>query len=212
MNSYKSTDPGRGKRLLLSTLAALAVAIVILITVVLPAEYGLDPTGAGKLLGLTEMGQIKTQLAREAASEKAGLSTAPPVATPAPQSPTTAKVSMEDISQPEPAPPASAQWQDSRNIILTPGQGVEVKLVMDMDARAEYEWEANGSRLNCDTHGDNASQKINYKKVRGKEGDRGEIRAAFTGNHGWFWRNRTAEDVTLTLRVRGDYQAVKRIK
>jgi len=28
--------------------------------------------------------------------------------------------------------------------------------------------------------------------------------AAFTGNHGWFWRNRTAAPVTFTLRTGGD--------
>ena len=41
-----------------STVAAAVVAMVVLFTVVLPAEYGIDPTGAGRVLGLTEMGAV----------------------------------------------------------------------------------------------------------------------------------------------------------
>lgn len=40
------------KKLLLSTIIALTAAAVILVTVVLPAEYQIDPLGTGKLLGL----------------------------------------------------------------------------------------------------------------------------------------------------------------
>ncbi|MBW4653336.1 MAG: hypothetical protein KME20_09940 [Kaiparowitsia implicata GSE-PSE-MK54-09C] len=38
---------------------------------VLPSEYGIDPTGFGRLTGLTTMGQIKMQLALEAAADEA---------------------------------------------------------------------------------------------------------------------------------------------
>ena len=44
----------------------------------LTAEYGTDPTGVGNVLGLTEMGEIKQQLAREAA-EAAPVIDLPPV-------------------------------------------------------------------------------------------------------------------------------------
>lgn len=54
-----------------STVIALAVAGTLLLTVVLPAEYGIDPTGAGRVLGLTQMGEIKVRLAREAAEDAA---------------------------------------------------------------------------------------------------------------------------------------------
>ena len=62
--------PSTGK-LLRSTLMAAVIAVALLITVVLPAEYAIDPTGAGRLLGLTEMGEIKTQLAEEAELDQA---------------------------------------------------------------------------------------------------------------------------------------------
>ena len=52
--------------LLRSTIIAGVSAVAILVTVVLPAEYGVDPTRIGGVLGLTEMGEIKSQLAEEA--------------------------------------------------------------------------------------------------------------------------------------------------
>lgn len=43
------------KRLALATLAALAVAGIVLVTIVLPAEYGIDPLGTGEALGLVAL-------------------------------------------------------------------------------------------------------------------------------------------------------------
>ncbi len=63
--------PASPRRLLRSTLIALAVAVLLLVTVVLPAEYGIDATGVGRVLGLTRMGEIKTRLAKEVAADAA---------------------------------------------------------------------------------------------------------------------------------------------
>jgi hypothetical protein len=60
--------PGTAK-LIRSTVVAGVVSIVILVTIVLPSEYGIDPTRVGGLLGLTPMGEIKMQLAAEADAE-----------------------------------------------------------------------------------------------------------------------------------------------
>jgi len=43
------------KSIVLATSGALLVALIILITVVLPAEYQLDPLGTGKVLGLMSL-------------------------------------------------------------------------------------------------------------------------------------------------------------
>ena len=66
-----SLEPASSRKLLRSTLIALVVAALLLATMVLPAEYGIDPTGAGRVLGLTRMGEIKTRLAKEAAADAA---------------------------------------------------------------------------------------------------------------------------------------------
>ena len=53
-------------QLVRSTLIAAVGAAALLVTVVLPSEYAIDPTGIGRALGLTQMGEIKMQLAAEA--------------------------------------------------------------------------------------------------------------------------------------------------
>lgn len=65
------------RQLLRSTAIAALIATGLLATTVLPAEYGIDPTGVGGALGLTPMGEIKVSLAKEAnASEMASTSEA----------------------------------------------------------------------------------------------------------------------------------------
>ena len=63
--------PSSPRQMLRSALIALAVALLLLFTVVLPAEYGIDPTGVGRALGLTRMGEIKVRLAKEASADAA---------------------------------------------------------------------------------------------------------------------------------------------
>jgi len=62
--------PSTGK-LIKSTILAAITAGVLLVTVVMPAEYGIDPTGVGNAIGLKRMGEIKTSLAEEAAQDAA---------------------------------------------------------------------------------------------------------------------------------------------
>lgn len=58
----------RGRRgILTASAAALAVAAVLLLTLILPAEYGWDPLGTGRALGLTGMARDQaTALRRHA--------------------------------------------------------------------------------------------------------------------------------------------------
>jgi poly(3-hydroxybutyrate) depolymerase len=93
--------PSTGK-LLKSTGIAALIATVLLVTVVLPAEYGIDPTRIGSLLGLTEMGRIKMQLAAEAEAEEAGLAAA--ASAPAAAVTTTAPVTTTGTAPPTRAP------------------------------------------------------------------------------------------------------------
>ena len=72
---YNSDLPTRAelptsKQLLRSTLIAIVSAAALLVAVVLPAEYNIDPTGIGGALGLAEMGEIKQQLAEEAEQDR----------------------------------------------------------------------------------------------------------------------------------------------
>ena len=209
---YNTDMPSRAElpstaKLIRSTIISAIVALVLLVTVVMPAEYAMDPTGVGRLLGLTEMGEIKQQLADEAAADEAAQLTAPAqqaeTSHPEPQIEATA-------STPAPAAAAEPEWKDEVQFVLTPGEGTEFKLTMEDGAVASFHWVSDGGAVNFDAHGDGSGQSISYEKGRGVAEDEGELTAAFTGNHGWFFRNRNTEDVTLTLRTRGNYGELKR--
>ena len=53
--AVRGVTPPSVRKILLATAGAAVVAAVILTTAVLPAEYGLDPLGTGRLLGLTDL-------------------------------------------------------------------------------------------------------------------------------------------------------------
>jgi hypothetical protein len=188
-------------QLLKSTALAAVAAVIILVTVVLPSEYNIDPTGVGKALGLAEMGEIKTQLHDEAEADRLlELQNEP-------------QSSLGDAIFGLFFSAAHAQtteaWTDEYSVTLTPGEGVEVKLVMEEGAEAAFMWVVEGGVVNYDMHGDGSGQNISYEKGRAVPGHEGVLSAAFTGNHGWFWRNRGSKDVTVTLYVRGAYSEIK---
>lgn len=195
-------------QLIKSTIIAIATAIVILVTIVLPSEYAIDPTGIGKTLNLTEMGEIKQQLAAEAEADRQREEKQ--------SSPVEGKSSSLLGSlfglfvSPAHAQSASETWTDEVSFTLVPGEGIEIKLVMEKDAEAEYRWVAKDGVVNFDLHGDGSGQNISYEKGRAVPGQEGVLTAAFTGNHGWFWRNRDKQDVTVTLSVRGSYSEIVR--
>ena len=190
------------QKLIKSTILAAISAVVLLFTVVLPAEYGIDPTGVGNLLQLTEMGQVKQQLADEAAADAAGL-----VATGTSDIDNMTEQTIN--TTPTDTTVADGQWRDEIPFTLTPGEGIEIKMKMSEGDKANYSWAVTGGEVNFDTHGDALGKAISYEKGRGVASDEGVLEAAFTGNHGWFWRNRGDSDVQVVLRTRGDYSTIK---
>ncbi|MBX9615315.1 MAG: transmembrane anchor protein [Caulobacteraceae bacterium] len=192
--------PSTGK-LLKSTGIAVVIASALLVTVVLPAEYGVDPTRIGSMLGLTEMGRIKMQLAAEAEAEEAGVQPAPVAPAVVAAAPATGVAS-------ETAPGVRT---DETVLTLAPDQGAEIKLVMDEGARVAFTWTSSGGAVNFDTHADRPGTPYHGYGKGTEQRVEGELVAAFTGSHGWFWRNRTGEPVTITLRTEGAYSEVKRV-
>ncbi|MGH1365607.1 MAG: transmembrane anchor protein [Calditrichia bacterium] len=191
------------KQLIKSTIIALITALVLLVTVVLPAEYAIDPTGIGKVLGLTEMGEIKNQLALEAAQQRQ----APVSEVGVPEAKEVAAPKAIEEKAVAKTPPT-----ETRVITLKPGEAAEIKLGMKKGAVAMYEWSVNTGHVNYDTHGDGAGIKyFGYGKGRAVTEDKGELTAEFDGKHGWFWRNRSKQTVTVTLIVSGDYSGVYRV-
>ncbi|MFN0252740.1 MAG: transmembrane anchor protein [Kofleriaceae bacterium] len=195
------------RTLLRSTAIAAVVATALLVTVVLPAEYGVDPTGIGGVLGLTEMGQTKLALEKEAA-EPAQRPTvvAVPCAPPPP-----AAVATPELK----APPVVAKApSDITQVTLKPGEGKEVKLTMREGARVSFSWATDKGVVNYDLHSDHPTTGAyhGYGKGKGLATHEGVLVSAFEGRHGWFWRNRTTDVITVTLKTEGDYQEIKVLK
>ncbi len=194
--------------LIKSTITAVLVALVLLLVAILPAEYGIDPTGIGRILGLTKMGEIKVSLAQDAAAATVSESMAfnqqiVPVSLPlaATSPPVSAKVERPRLSH-------------EMSVNLVPNEGTEIKVVMVEGAKVEYTWWTDGGRANFDVHGDSRKLNINYHSYSkgSEERSEGVIEAAFDGSHGWFWRNRTSKAITITLRTSGEYTDINHIK
>jgi hypothetical protein len=199
-------------KIMAATATALIVACVILIVVVLPAEYGIDPLGTGRKLGLTDLAKAepspRTEPAPEqpaAAGEVAAIS---PVLEPSANG-EAPKVKGTFIPQPD-------RFQlDSREITFEPGEGLEIKYDMKKGAGLVYSWTASGI-LSYEFHGEpnvkpKGSEGTDYfesydldDKV-GKNQSHGTFVAPSTGIHGWFWENKTGKSVTLKLVSAGFY-------
>jgi hypothetical protein len=198
-------------RLWRSTAIAAGAAALILVTVVWPSEYGIDPTGVGGLLGLTEMGEIKSQLAEEAEADRLMMEgQVEPQSSLQPGLLDVIFGAIVGTAHAQEAPVVAPEWKDEITFTLEPGQGIEIKLVMEEGAVSPFEWAVEGGEVNFDLHGDGSGNEISYEKGRAVAEAAGELTAAFTGNHGWFWRNRGDAPVSVTLRVMGAYSEIKR--
>lgn len=196
-------DLPTSRQLTRATLGAVAAAAAILVTIVLPAEYAIDPTGIGRSLGFTQMGEIKQQLALERAGDA--------VAAPA----SAAVVNTADRQPIALSNGLVGTRQDVTRVTLAPGEGAEVKVTTNRGSRVKFDWSVDGGHVNYDTHGDppKAPRGFYHGYGKGKQstGERGELVAAFDGKHGWFWRNRSEQPVTVTLRTEGQYAEVRRL-
>jgi hypothetical protein len=194
-------------QLLKSTAIAAVGALAILITFVMPAEYGIDPTGIGKLTGLKQMGEIKMSLAKEAEAE--GLATEPS-AVHSDQAAMTFETSTVPSTETK-APVSEGVRKDTTSVTLEPNEGREIKVTMKKGQVVKYTWTSSAGKANFDVHGDSKAMNVNYHGYGQGSSTReqGEIVAAFDGSHGWFWRNRSGAPLTITLETEGPYADIK---
>jgi hypothetical protein len=170
-----------------ATLIALAVAMVLLFTAVLPAEYGIDPLKTGKLLRLTGISESDSNAGGRATPVKTGLYTLEPG---------TYKVDTEDSG-------------------LHPGEGFEIKYHMQKGATIVFAWKADGP-LQFEFHGEpDKKPKPDYfesyllNNKLGLDHFYGSFTAPTTGVHGWFWQNKTQKDVRMHLSVSGFFDSAR---
>lgn len=208
-------------KLVKSTIFAAITALVLLVTVVMPAEYGIDPTGIGKMTGLQKMGEIKMSLAQEAEAERQAKEQAVATTTqqPAPEpvvqqivAENTVVATQTDASL-QMADTATLR-QDTTTLTLQPNEGTEVKVELKKGEVVKFTWVSDAGKANFDIHADSKALNIDYHGYSKGSSTReeGTIEAAFDGSHGWFWRNRTSTPITITLQTEGPYTNIKRVK
>jgi hypothetical protein len=166
--------------------AALLAAGVILVMFVLPAEFAVDPLGTGARFGLLPLGVVgqqvdelnKTAATAGAAGQGAIL------------------VAQEKPFQ-----------QESVDFKLKPGEGMEYKYRLDKGEALLYSWNATAPvdfELHAEPDGAPAGYAQSYEKSA-SNGASGTLTAPFPGIHGWYWENKTGQEVTVTLKTAGYY-------
>jgi hypothetical protein len=194
--------PPSARRLYLSIGAALAGAAVLLVLVVLPAEYGIDPTGLGSRMGLAAMHEpSRTLQIQDVIGGNAGYR----------------EVKVPDPGQPTPLPnPAVVQLKkvDATTRTLTVHLDVdketEIKALLDPAQVLLYSWHSDGE-VYTDFHGhepDAGDAFVRYEEQQSGHEGRGSLVAPFKGEHGWYWLNISDKPVTIKLTVTGYFSDI----
>lgn len=190
-----------GQRIAIGALIACAIAVVVLIAAVLPAEYGIDPTGIGRTLGFTRLGEPVRTIeitdvigGNESVRELEIPDFGAPVPLPNPA-----------VHQDEDAPPRSQRFV----VVIPPEQETEIKTVLRSGKVIQYTWSVDTGTIYSDMHGHNAEFGpdffVRYREHQEGSGHSGSLVAPFDGEHGWYWLNYNDFPVTVTLDVSGFY-------
>ena len=182
------------KSLIKATGVAALIGLLVLITAILPAEYGIDPTGLGQKMGLTMLSQAE---AAEAASPEADSSSDNLLA-----------LSSGPVWKTQ-----STLSSDTTTVTLKPDEGLEVKANMNAGDRMVFNWASEGGPVNFDMHGERFNDGDNftsYWQGRNEPAANGAFEAPFDGTHGWYWRNRGDETVTIVLQTSGFYDGISK--
>jgi hypothetical protein len=171
-------------RLIVGIGIALLVAGLSLVVAVLPAEFGVDPTGLGARLGLTPLADLK----RDVASFEQG------------NAPTSAAQTVVHAER--------RLQQETIELMLGPREFVEYKYRLDKGQALLYEWHSTAD-VNVEFHAEpDAAPKgyaETYEKQSAVAAGSGTLTAPFGGIHGWYWENTTDAPVTVTLSSAGFY-------
>jgi len=200
-NDQATIESPSQRQILRATSVAILVAALISVTVVLPAEYGIDPLHTGAALGLLS-------LSKAAAPGEARTAT-PAVETAAEQQ--APVIHGVFVAQP------SRYKIDSRELKLGAGEGIEIKYHMQKGAGMVYSWTAN-RKVQYEFHGEpdvkpaGAGEDYfeSYQKddAVGQKESHGTFSAPSTGIQGWFWDNESDGPVSIKLVTAGFYDYI----
>lgn len=190
MNSGTSDSRGNPtlRELNRVTMAALVTSASAVLFAILPAEYGIDPTGIGSWLGLTELGKMKQ--AQDGVIE--GSSTA-------------------QYSEIPSACADTQQYPAVLSIEIHPNEVRQIKALMDAGGVLTYNWKTDGPPLDYEFHGERtglAPDGGDSHRKGTSAGESGTFQPEYSGIHGWTWKNNGATEVTVTATVRGAFHGI----
>jgi hypothetical protein len=197
-------------QLLKSLIIALIIGAIVLLTAVLPAEYGIDPLGTGKLFGFSKLYQGNEQIENNEIYSSLNFK----------------KIKMEKLGSPQSVPkpseadnpPPEVQYsvrEDTIEVIVPAKKGIEYKFKSLKYGRTKYEWSTDKGIVYIDFHGEvkqeNSSKNVFYESytLAYSNNMAGTLTAPFEGKHGWYFRNETNEDIVVAIRLNGQYELFK---
>ncbi len=194
-------------QILKSLLLSLLIGAVVLVTAVLPAEYGVDPLGTGELFGFSKLHQDHTKA--ETISVSTGLRFD--------------KITMEKLGSPQSIakpmeannPPPEVPYpnrEDLVEVFVPAKKGVEFKFYSLKHGSIKYEWATDKGIVYIDFHGEvkqeNPPKEVFYESytLAYSNNMAGTLTTPFEGKHGWYFRNETGEDIVVTIKLKGEYK------
>ncbi|HEU4620094.1 MAG TPA: hypothetical protein VFV10_18805 [Gammaproteobacteria bacterium] len=198
-------QPPSSRRLAATVGIAVAAAAAVLVAIVLPAEYGIDPTGFGRLTGLANLhaGSKPFEIEDVIGGNE-----------------TYREVEVPDFGEPVPLPnPAVHQDHEAQapamrtvQVTLPPEGETEIKTALDTGKVILYSWKVDRGRIYSDFHGHDPEAGdeywVRYKEQQEADGNNGSLVAPFSGEHGWYWLNYNEFPVTVTLTVSGYFKDI----
>jgi len=183
-----ATQPPSVRTLITTIAVAIVAAGLILVTTVLPAEYGIDLVGVGRVLGLTAI--ASSTPADDVIEMPSGTGLIPRQIGPVGHFATDFKM-------------------DSVQLVLDPYQYVEYKYRLEQGATMLYAWTASSMPLydfHADPDGDPKPDPVSFDN-ESKSRASGAFTAPFSGIHGWYWENPGGTPLTISLTTAGFYSA-----
>ncbi|MEO6079023.1 MAG: hypothetical protein ABIQ86_04495 [Steroidobacteraceae bacterium] len=193
--------PGTRPRVLIGLAIAVVLALIVLFVLVLPAERGYDPTGLGRLLGLTTISERDKSTDAKIEDTLGGNDNLVAAAGANPKDPL--PLPNPAVSQLETQPPRT----ETLTIKLGFDEKTEIKAVLGKAKAIVYSWSVEGGKVYVDFHGHDPTKGdhywVRYEEADGITGRSGSLVAPFAGEHGWYWLNVSETPVTIKLTVTG---------
>ena len=105
-----------------------------------------------------------------------------------------------------------SEREDVMTVIVPANKGIEHKFYLKQYEKLQYEWTSE-IPLYFDFHGeplDYAVTKYFESYTEGTSDEmKGTMTTPFEGPHGWYWKNKSGNDVTVTLTTKGNYKVIE---